>query len=144
MVIKENCLFRHCSYHKLGDLSTTLEMTVLFITTTPLGQFMERSENSWRSQFMMPCSNSFKRVLLRLRGFLHALRLVEMTIYFYHHNFTKGETSLVIDKLHFPQENFTCNANFTIDSGFHPSRTDFIAKPRFALGDFSTRFTCMI
>ena len=51
----------------LGDLSTTLEMTVLFITITPLGQFMERSENSWRSQFMMPCINSFKKVLLRLR-----------------------------------------------------------------------------
>ena len=25
----------------------------------PLGQFMERSENSWRSQFMMPSINSF-------------------------------------------------------------------------------------
>ena len=27
-VIKEYSLFRHCSYQKLGDLSTTLEMTV--------------------------------------------------------------------------------------------------------------------
>ena len=42
------------------------------------------------------------KVPLRLRGFLHAFHLVEMTIYFYHHNFTFGETSLVIDKLHFP------------------------------------------
>ena len=25
-------------------------------------------------------------VLLRIRGFLHALRLVEMTVHFYHHN----------------------------------------------------------
>ena len=39
----------------------------------------------------------------------------QRNIYFYHRNFTFGETSLVIDKLHFPQENFTCNANFTID-----------------------------
>ena len=37
-----------------------------------------------------------------LGGFLHALRLVEMTVLFYHRNFTFGETSLVIDKLHFP------------------------------------------
>ena len=42
------------------------------------------------------------KVLLRLRGFLHALCLVEMTVFFYHRNFTFGETSLVIDKLHFP------------------------------------------
>ena len=58
-------------------------------------------------------------VLLCLRGFLHAFHLVEMTVLFYHCNFTFGETSLVIDKLHFPQENFTCNANFTRASGFH-------------------------
>ena len=60
---------------------------ILFSPQCPLGQFMERSENSWRSQFMMPSINSFKAVdLLRLRGFLHAFHLVEMTIYFYHHN----------------------------------------------------------
>ena len=42
-------------------------------------------------------------VPLRLRGFLHAFLLVEMTVLFYHRNFTFGETSLVIDKLHSPQ-----------------------------------------
>ena len=57
-----------------------------------------------------------------------------------HRNFTFGETSLVIDKLHFPPENFTCNANFTIDSGFHPSMTDFIAKPLLRLRGFLHAF----
>ena len=70
----------------------------------------------------------YNKVLLRLRGFLHAFHLVEMTtkkstvissvverspslwyeqwrkktVAFSHRNFTSDETSLVIDKLHFP------------------------------------------
>ena len=55
-----------------------------------------------REGFISTCVSTRNKALLRLKGFLHALRLVEMTIYFYHRNFTSGETSLVIDKLHFP------------------------------------------
>ena len=55
------------------------------------------------TQWISPVEDGFHCVaLLRLRGFLHALRLVEMTVLFSHRNFTFGETSLVIDKLHFP------------------------------------------
>ena len=44
-----------------------------------------------------------------------------------HRYFTFGETSLVIDKLHFPQENFTA-LQTSSHSGFHPLRKDFIAQ----------------
>ena len=39
------------------------------------------------TQWISPVKDGFHcEVLLRLRGFLHALRLVEMTVLFYHHN----------------------------------------------------------
>ena len=59
-------------------------------------EFMAKPINDALHQFIQSVA------LLRLRGFLHAFHLVEMTVLFYHRNFTFGETSLVIDKLHFP------------------------------------------
>ena len=46
-----------------------------------------------KSLEFMRKNESGGQVLLRLRGFLHAFHLVEMTIYFYHHNALQGISS---------------------------------------------------
>ena len=68
----------------LGDLSTTLEMTVLFYHHNKIrhsGFYFTFQGKISSTQWISPVKDGFSCVaLLRLRGFLHALRLVEMTI----------------------------------------------------------------
>ena len=63
-----------CSYHKLGDLSTSLEMTVLFlvvISTSPDHAVISTKWNAWRNPLMR--SSTFPR--LSFRGFEKTRRI---------------------------------------------------------------------
>ena len=71
----------HC--FALGDLSTSLEMTVHFYHHNKIrlsGFYFTFLRKISSTQWISPVKDGFHcEALLRLRGFLHALRLVEMT-----------------------------------------------------------------
>ena len=95
----------------------------------------------------------YNKVLLRLRGFLHAFHLVEMTIppkktvisseverspnLWYEQEYTR-KPYFFITATKFALADFISSfkERFHPQSGFHPSRTDFVAQPCFALGEF--------